>query len=539
MSSFLNKYYELFLVFVITIISRLPALGYDIFNTDVWKWKARSYDFGSGIFNFDFALTLQKYHPGVTLLWLNTLAIKIFNYGYVLFNGISPPDNSVDTIFGLHFVQKVTIVFAIAVVLGLFYYALRELFGRSFAVIATTLILVEPFYIALTRVIHLEGLMSTFMIASFVWFFYGLENIKNKKRLIISGFFTGLAILTKTSALFLLPLFGILLVFHFGLGKNSILIPIKSALKEYGIWLLTVILTFVLLWPAFYTIPSEVISVLYRGIFTIGVERGHEQLYFGELVGDPGFFFYPVVFLYKTSIFLIPGLIGLFVLSYKRLDKKAKKFINYSLLFSLLYLVELTIPSKKLDRYLLPCILSLSLITAFFYQDVVSRFKQYGKVFLISALLLWSIYLSKIHPDYFSYYNPIFGDLKVGIQILEPKWVIGHHALFEKLLEIKDAEGYDTFYEGENVSSTKRKNNKFIVALPEKYYTQVWPFIRHIGGWAVIEDLRGDAEKAKLFVYPVWDYEDVYTGKFTLIYLDTVKLRGVPIYYIYKNVTKI
>ena len=51
--------YEI-LVFILFVVSRLPDLGYDTFNTDVWKWKARIFDFGTGIFTLDFAKTIQK-----------------------------------------------------------------------------------------------------------------------------------------------------------------------------------------------------------------------------------------------------------------------------------------------------------------------------------------------------------------------------------------------------------------------------------------------------------------------------------------------
>ena len=68
------------LVFVFFVLIHLPDLGHDNFNTDVWKWKSRSYNFGSAILGGDFSHTLQTYHPGVTLMWLGSIGARINNF---------------------------------------------------------------------------------------------------------------------------------------------------------------------------------------------------------------------------------------------------------------------------------------------------------------------------------------------------------------------------------------------------------------------------------------------------------------------------
>ena len=68
------------LVFVFFVLIHLPNLGHDNFNTDVWKWKSRSYNFGSAVLGGDFSHTLQTYHPGVTLMWLGSIGARINNF---------------------------------------------------------------------------------------------------------------------------------------------------------------------------------------------------------------------------------------------------------------------------------------------------------------------------------------------------------------------------------------------------------------------------------------------------------------------------
>ena len=81
-----NKSLEIFLriptevyLFLIAFLYRLPSLGYDFINNDAFHWKERGYEFGSALVSFDFAKTAVTYHPGVTLLWSQFLANKIYS----------------------------------------------------------------------------------------------------------------------------------------------------------------------------------------------------------------------------------------------------------------------------------------------------------------------------------------------------------------------------------------------------------------------------------------------------------------------------
>lgn len=528
--------YELLLFFFLVAL-RLPALGYDTFNTDSWKWKARIYDFGSGVFGLDFVKTIQKYHPGVTLMWIGTLAIKTYNLVYDIFYKTTPLDNSIKTVFELNFVIKLFIVISISFTLVSIFYVLRNIFNLKYALLFTLLLTFEPFYTALVREIHLEGLMSTFMLASFSWLYYWLLDKSKRFRFILSFIFAGLAILTKSPAVFLIPF--AVLVFIFNNYLNNKKVFIKTSLTESLIWVFGVVLIYFLLWPAMWVAPVQALQTVYRGIFTIGIERGHEQFYFGKLVLDPGPSFYLVVLALKSSIYLILGLVGCLLLYLKKLINIKKDFLIYVLLFSGLYFVEITIPSTKLDRYILPSMMALILLATFFYEWLFNLFSKSGKVF--AALLIFPALITTyiLHPDYFSYYNPIFGGLKNGINIIEPKWIIGQPQITDYFVKLKSAENLEDFKEGESLSSLINRNeidNKLTVGFQEKYYTQIWPFIRRIGGWAVIEELRPEAIHTKYFVYPVWDDASRYENRFKIFYMDTIKIRNVPVYNVYKRV---
>jgi 4-amino-4-deoxy-L-arabinose transferase-like glycosyltransferase len=433
------------------------------------------------------------------------------------------------TTFELHFTQKLFLVSVISVVLASCVYVLKREFGNRVALFFGLLVSLEPFYYALTRVFHLEGLMSTLMLASFLWFYHYLQE-KRQFNLILSALFASLAFLTKTSSLYLIPFMALLAFLQHALkGEFSFKSFFKELfsvkwLKPFGIWLLLSYLGFYLFWPAMWTAPREALGTVYRGISTIGMERGHTQIYFGELIEDPGPFYYLVVLALRSSVPLFLGLLLSFF-TVKWANRKERKFLLYALLFTVFYAVQITIPSKKLDRYLLPSILSLSLIVSFLFAFLYSRMKKAFGVLLIFLILGWGIFnFTKLEKDYFSYFNPLFGGLETGMRILEPKWIIGHHEIVEYLRTREISKEYEN------------DSGEIMIAFPEKYYTQIWLFIKELGFRPVIKDLTPHAKQAYLFFYPIWSDDSNKEDRFPLEYEDTIYLRDVPVWNVYRRV---
>lgn len=530
-------------VFFLFVLSRVPSLGHDIFNTDVWKWKTRTFNFGSGVFGLNFEETIQRYHPGVVLMWIGTAGVKIYNIYYEVFYGHSPPDNDISVVFGLHTTQKTLVVVVIGFTVASIFYVLRKEFSLKYASIFVLLLIFEPFYAALTRVFHLEGLMSTFMLASFVWFYSYLQNSK-KNHLLFSAFFGAFAFLTKTSSLYLLPFSGLLIVLHYYKEDKNLLKSVTKSINPYLIWLGACVAFFVLFWPVMWVAPFKAIQTLFSGIFETGIEEGHEQIYFGNFVQDPGVSFYIVVFLFRSSVYLLLGLVA-YTLTYKKFaSQKTRTFSLYVILFAVLYAVEMTIPSKKLDRYLIPTIISLLLVAAFFYEwllDLAVKKFKFVKNYVFALSLLFApalICALFIHPDYFSYYNPLFGGLRTGLNVIEPKWMIGQQEVVDFFVDIKKSENVEEFSPDESLDSLIDKieiRNKLTIGFPEKYYTQIYPFIHEIGGRATIKDITGQAVNTKYFVYPVWEDDSHDENRFSLEYVGSIKLRGVEIYRVYER----
>ena len=96
----------------------------------------------------------------------------------------------------------------------------------------------------------------------------------------------------------------------------------------------------------------------------------------------------------------------------------------------------------------------------------------------------------------------------------------------------------ENFTEEENIDdllNSPELSNKLTIAFQEKYYTQIWPFIKEIGGEAVIEDLRAYAINTKYFVYPVWDDTSSSETRFKLSYIGSIKRGKVNLYNVYQR----
>ena len=161
-----------------------------------------------------------------------------------------------------------------------------------------------------------------------------------------------------------------------------------------------------------------------------------------------------------------------------------------------------------------------------------------GKIiYLFIFNLLYVFYLSF---DFFSYYNPLVGGLTTNVYAIEPKWAFGQKELTQFFKAEIEENKLELFAENEaDVSRVRENNNKLIVAMPEKYFTQLKDYLRYIDSFAVINEIKPDARRASYFLFPVWeDTSSEFKERYSLEYYKTIKVRGVDAYIIYKKVKK-
>lgn len=516
-----QKYWGVYLA-IFFILIRLPYLGFSNFNTDSFKWKARIYDFGSGVFNLNLEQTVQKYHPGVTLLWVGTASVKVYNFTYSNILQKVPQDDSAEFLFSLNFYQILFLVLFLAFLILKSHQYLSEILGSVKSLLILSIVSLDPFFLSLTTTLHLDGLLNLLLLNTILTFYLYLDG-KGYKYIYLSGIYFGLSLLTKTTALLILPILMIALIFRFINTKEY------SHFSKFVYFILISSLTYFILWPGMWVDPIGTLTYVLKGV-TVGTDD-HSQIYFGNLVNDPGPFYYLIVCFIKTPIYIS---LGLLIAAYRQFGTTYKKYTFELFLFfsSILYLIEISIPSKKLDRYILTFILLISIA-------IISYTYDYSKKLAISYLVLNLFFVFYLKFDFFSYYNPLAGGIANGIRWIEPKWVFGQQDISNYFANEIKKNNLDYFEPGQNISKISNSNNKLVVALPEKYYTQLYPYFKLIGGWAVINEINPEAKKASYFVFPVWeDTSSEFVERYNLYYYEDIKIRDVAIFKVFKRDVK-
>lgn len=468
----------LFLIVVTLILWISRGLNLNHFVTaDEPKWLARSGNFYYALMNGELANTFTREHPGVTAMWAGTLG---FLWRYPEYAretpGILTDSTQIEQVLRANNVEpidvleasRVFVVLAVVITLVIAFWLSTKLLGLWPALIGFFLIAFDPFHVGLTRVLHLDGLMSSLMLLSVLGFLTYLDATLSDRRdrsrwiyLSISGIAAGLSWLTKSPALFLAPflaLVGLLYILCIWYQQRKFeKQAVWELIKAMILWTLIGCAVFVLLFPAMWVIPFRVLEGIIAEA-TTSAGGGHTTPVFFDgriITGDPviptfpekykgniyyplsylGHRFYPLVYLWRTTPTVLIGLLSLLIgLIAARNEPQVRKkiWIIAALgLFSILFLVFMDLGSKKFDRYLLSLFLPLDLLAGFGFVMVVrwAREKFEHKVitsvaiFAIGLLIFFQIIGTLVtFPYYLSYYNPLMGGGKKAPEVMMIGW---------------------------------------------------------------------------------------------------------------------
>ncbi|MFO7917028.1 MAG: glycosyltransferase family 39 protein [Anaerolineae bacterium] len=203
----------LFLVLVtIPLLLRVTGLGVFI-TIDKATWATRSQAFCDALAGEDLFGTYQSERSGVVTMWIGTLAIRVSRAaeGFtprlrvlrMLWNTVSARSDGVSavTFWARWGVALVTWAGILAL-----YYPLRRLFGRAVALLGVLLVGLNPFYLAHSRLHHLDALLTTFVMLSVTSLLASRGRDGYKRRyLVFSGICGGLAMANKSPGGLLVP----------------------------------------------------------------------------------------------------------------------------------------------------------------------------------------------------------------------------------------------------------------------------------------------------------------------------------------------
>lgn len=415
-----KEYLIIFFIFLVAFIPRFLHLGHAII-ADEQLWILRSKEFARALMSLNFSETHISNHPGVITMWLGAISIGIANIllGY-------------NEMAQLLFAAQLPFALATSAIIALFYIFSKKAFNRQIAMIATTIFAFDPFYLAFSRIIHLDAMLTGLMALSFLAILIFYQDPDKKIWLLLSAAFGGLSIIAKVPGVFMIPMTALVsLIYLLVAGKSSgrrFNDLLMSHIAYFTAWCLLAVLTAFIVWPAMWSHPMDLVGLFAKGPGMVAHEQG--QFFLGKPVDDPGSFFYLLVIIFRTTplslVFLILGTIGLIVRSVSRNQKIELFEINIwlSLLFITFFIIMVSIADKKAGRYVLPVFPVIALVSAagiFYAANWVKRnpgLKALSKndlLVIMPVLVIFQLYtIFTVYPYFLSYYNPIAGGPKTA-----------------------------------------------------------------------------------------------------------------------------
>jgi hypothetical protein len=445
---------ELIALVVIILATWLPrAFALDAFVTpDERLWVHRSAKFYYSLATGDFAATYLTGHPGVTTMAAGTAGyLAIFPEFRGSGRGQVSGDEFRDylryeaRVSALDLLQagRFFMVLGNTIVLVIGYIYARKLLGLLPALVGFLLIAFEPFHLALSRLLHMDGLLSSLYLASILAFVYYLHK-RRPIDLVLAGVLTGLCWLTKSPGLLLGPLFGTFALIELWRGYHSNKsIPFRKQLWDSTwplvVWFFIGALVFVALWPAMWVDSILSLSKIFGAAYRV-TDLGHFSGTFfngvtAEKLGIASLYYYPLTYLWRTTPVVMLGLVlsiwGYFTNS-KPFDQPAARLTTLGLVLAVVvFTIAMTVGDKKLERYILPAYAPLDLIAAMGWVFLVYWIKekkvaivsQYSSILILVPVLAIQAFLSlRTYPYYYSYVNPAMGGSKMAPQVVQIGW---------------------------------------------------------------------------------------------------------------------
>jgi 4-amino-4-deoxy-L-arabinose transferase-like glycosyltransferase len=421
------------LIFLLAVVPRTVSLGafLAVDENDTWAW---SNAFIRAVTQGDWPGTVVgDGYPGITAFWLQGVGVAVRG----LAGAVTGRAMGLDALLGdperdalsLIAARRMPIAMANAFLVAACYLLARRLLGDKAAALGAFLLAWDPFYIADGRLMRSDALLAGTMTLSML----ALLAFVGEGRwrwLILSGATAGLAMLTKSTAVFLGPFCALVLIAQ---GKARGLL--WHALRAFLLWSVAAMATYVILWPGVWSAPAEAAGlVIGKAALSAGTPHELGSFFLGQPCDDPGPLFYPVAFAMRATPVDLLGLLlaalslaGLFRTS--TWQAGARRGAGWLLAYCLLFVAYLTLGTKKQDRYLLPIFPAVYLLAALGFHGLKGLWSKAGHGLLLPRVLAGVIGLGLLalaqgattfphHPYYLTYYNPLLGGGREAVRLL-------------------------------------------------------------------------------------------------------------------------
>lgn len=456
-------------LFVLALVPRAFTIG-DFWTADEAKhWSVRVDAFWPAIERGDYAATNLVGHPGVTTIWLGTLGSGAHQLLADMGVVASAEDNA-----ALHrFFLRLPVGIATALCIALAYPLLRRLFGGDVALLTALLWIGSPFLVAHSKVLHVDALLTSFillsLLAGLAAFRLGVQQQEPRKReghvphwglLVASGVAGGLALLTKSPSMILIPMTGLIALVGALHSEHPTSSDIPSLLRRVvspgvvrlvalacAVWGGVAALVWGALWPAAWVDPlGSVGTVLYEVVRNGAKPHGWGNFFLGQAVEDPGPLFYPVAIVLRLAPWSMLGLLAAALVEGRQVWRVVARrgepprsipALVLLLVYALLFIAVMSALAKKFDRYVLPTFPVINLVAAFGLIWLAGWGGQLWHRWRVPTLrqqrvaggVLWGVLVAAIaatlawyQPYEMAYYNPLPGGGRTAERVMYVGW---------------------------------------------------------------------------------------------------------------------
>jgi len=398
----------------------------------------RSVHFADALLTRNWARTYQRYHPGVTTMWLAGIGLKLFAWqqGLTSLQLLSIEPTKPSTLDSAVAAGVLPIAFVVSLCIALSYFLLCNITEQRIAFSGSFLLALDPFYTTYSKEIHVNALLATFMLMSCLFL---LNYVYRGRRiwLILSGIFAGLAFLTKAPALFLVPYVALAVVAD-RLGRSGLAarrwdrqpwVPahLVRLLRELLMWGGAAAVVFVVLWPAMWVEPIGVLRKMAERVL-YHVETPHfSPVFFNgrATFEDPGLRFYLATIAWKTTCVTLPMACAamVFALLWFRRNKY-RKLVWLLVVYVVFFTIQMGLGGRKEVSYLLPVFPALDILAALGLAQgakALGRIRLWQRLptaFVLLALALQAGVVIPRHPYYGTHHNYLLGGSQVAQHIL-------------------------------------------------------------------------------------------------------------------------
>jgi 4-amino-4-deoxy-L-arabinose transferase-like glycosyltransferase len=413
---------------LVAVLTRL--YGMDITHTsDEAYWMQRSLRFGAALVRGDLELTYRTGHPGVTVMWTGLIGIgpeRLEHYLPQRFTSFTVLERDAEYLRAFAAARYAMLLVTASLLTVIVALAWR-LLGQGAALLGGLLLVLDPYIVGMTRLLHVDALLGPLMalsaLAGLIWWRGG-----SRWYLALSGLAGGLAMLTKAPAVYLPLYLGAVGLASAGRSRADLVRAGCFWLRSMLAWGVIAVAVYVLLWPVMWVNPLEAGQAVVQFVVRQGGQPHNWSNYFlGRAVtGDPGQLFYPVVLAVRLGPVAVLGLVAAMWVVVRRAATPRPAWLAVLALagYALGFLLLMTVGGKKFDRYMLPAIIMLDVLAGLGLWLFLRRIRRAAvtgavvlSVVLVQTSLLWSAY-----PYPLAFYNPLLGGAETAQRALLLGW---------------------------------------------------------------------------------------------------------------------